>query len=155
MKRLGVRFHDLTRIFEAEKGRIYIDSCCHYNQRGNDMLAAEIANLVAASIEGAEASLPNSGGWSSIQHLDRPTLHSVTKTDPGSAHAPRVVWIRRPRDSLVFAVALLLRMLVVDIPLDARRGKVRVHRTALALGEVPYRDSFNQHPPAVFGGESG
>ena len=62
LKRLGVPFHDLTRIFEAETGRIYVDSCCHYNQRGNDMLAAEIARLVAASIDGAGASPPRPRG---------------------------------------------------------------------------------------------
>jgi hypothetical protein len=64
LKRLGVPFRDLTRIFEAETGRIYVDSCCHYNQRGNDMLAAEIASFVAASIERAGASLPKPRGGS-------------------------------------------------------------------------------------------
>jgi hypothetical protein len=53
LKRLGVPFRDLTRIFEGDTGRIYVDSCCHYNQRGNDMLAAEIARFVTASIEAA------------------------------------------------------------------------------------------------------
>ena len=56
LKRLGVPFLDLTRLFEAETGRIYADHCCHYNQRGNDMLAAEIARFVAASVEAAGAS---------------------------------------------------------------------------------------------------
>jgi len=58
LRRLGVPFRDLTRIFEAERGTIYVDSCCHYNQRGNDMLAAEIARFVAASLEEAGGSLP-------------------------------------------------------------------------------------------------
>jgi len=62
LKRLGVPFHDLTRIFEAETERIYVDSCCHYNQRGNDMLAAEIAHIVATSIEATRASLPRPRG---------------------------------------------------------------------------------------------
>jgi hypothetical protein len=62
LKRLGVPFRDLTRIFETEKGTIYVDSCCHYDQRGNDMLAAEIARFVVASIENAGISLPEPRG---------------------------------------------------------------------------------------------
>jgi len=58
LKRIGVPFRDLTRLFEAEAGRIYVDPCCHYNQRGNDMLAAEIAKFVTASMEGAGAVAP-------------------------------------------------------------------------------------------------
>jgi len=64
LKRLGVPFGNLTRIFETETGRIYVDPCCHYNQRGNDMLAAEIASFVAASIETAGVFLPKSRGGS-------------------------------------------------------------------------------------------
>jgi len=64
LKQLGVPFRDLTRIFEAETGEIYVDPCCHYNQRGNDMLATEIARFVAASIERAGASLPKHRGGS-------------------------------------------------------------------------------------------
>ncbi len=56
LARLGVPFRDLTRVFETERERIYVDACCHFNQRGNDLLAAEIASLLAASIEAAEPS---------------------------------------------------------------------------------------------------
>ena len=52
--------------------------------------------------------------------------------------------------SLVFAVALLLRMLVVDIPLERDEGEYAYIAQRWLAGEVPYRDSFNQHPPAVF-----
>jgi len=58
LERLGVPFRDLTRIFESERGTIYVDPCCHYNQRGNDMLAAEIGRFVAASVEAAGALPP-------------------------------------------------------------------------------------------------
>jgi hypothetical protein len=64
LSRLGVSFHDLTRIFEGEAGTIYVDPCCHYNQRGNDMLAAEIARLVAASVEASGILVPTSRGGS-------------------------------------------------------------------------------------------
>ena len=51
LRRIGVPFRDLTRIFEAETGTIYVDPCCHYNQRGNDMLSSRIAGFVAASMK--------------------------------------------------------------------------------------------------------
>jgi 4-amino-4-deoxy-L-arabinose transferase-like glycosyltransferase len=50
----------------------------------------------------------------------------------------------------VFAVALLLRMLVVDIPLERDEGEYAYIAQRWLLGEVPYRDSFDQKPPAVF-----
>ena len=53
--------------------------------------------------------------------------------------------------SLVFAVALLLRMLVADIPLERDEGEYAYIAQRWLLGEVPYRDSFDQKPPAVFG----
>jgi len=52
--------------------------------------------------------------------------------------------------SLVFAVALLLRMLVADIPLERDEGEYAYIAQRWLLGEVPYRDSFDQKPPAVF-----
>jgi hypothetical protein len=58
LEHLGVPFRDLTRIFEAERETIYADPCCHFNQRGNDMLAAAIGRFVAASLE-AERALPH------------------------------------------------------------------------------------------------
>ncbi len=42
----GVQFVDLTDIFKDETDTLYKDSCCHYNQIGNDMVAEEIgANI--------------------------------------------------------------------------------------------------------------
>lgn len=52
---------------------------------------------------------------------------------------------------LVFAIALLLRMLVADIPLERDEGEYAYIAQRWLLGEVPYRDSFDQKPPAVFG----
>jgi len=45
----GVRFHDLTMLFANTKAPIYADSCCHYNRRGNEMLASAIAAAMLAS----------------------------------------------------------------------------------------------------------
>ena len=84
----------------------------------------------------------------------------------GTAGAPqRSVWRDRGRQlagfgdargylllglPVVFAVALLLRMLVVDIPLERDEGEYAYIAQRWLLGEVPYRDSFDQHPPAAF-----
>ena len=42
----GVDFHDLTRLFSDELGPIYADNCCHYNQRGADLVAQAIAAAI-------------------------------------------------------------------------------------------------------------
>lgn len=42
----GLSFVDLTGIFESESEDIYADQCCHYNQRGNDIIAREIARVI-------------------------------------------------------------------------------------------------------------
>ena len=39
----GVRFHDLTMLFQETEETTYSDWFCHFNQRGNDMLAEQIA----------------------------------------------------------------------------------------------------------------
>ncbi|MEO8604926.1 MAG: hypothetical protein ABI629_20330 [bacterium] len=42
----GVDFHDLTMLFRDEAGPLYSDSCCHYNQRGADLVAEAIAAAI-------------------------------------------------------------------------------------------------------------
>jgi hypothetical protein len=39
----GVELLDLTFVFADVRADVYIDNCCHYNKRGIDMIAAEIA----------------------------------------------------------------------------------------------------------------
>jgi hypothetical protein len=51
LRRGGVAFHDLTMAFAAESETIYRDACCHYNERGNVLLAQQIAALVAQAPE--------------------------------------------------------------------------------------------------------
>ena len=41
-----VPFYDLTGIFAKETRTVYIDSCCHVNQLGNDLLAEAIADAI-------------------------------------------------------------------------------------------------------------
>lgn len=42
----GVHFFDLTRLYAETPNTIYIDTCCHVNQIGNDMLAKTIASYI-------------------------------------------------------------------------------------------------------------
>jgi hypothetical protein len=44
----GVRFFDGTKIFDAEPAAVYMDDCCHYTLRGNELLADFVARSVAA-----------------------------------------------------------------------------------------------------------
>lgn len=43
----GVAFFDLTDVFGQEPETIYRDACCHFNLRGNEILAARIGALAA------------------------------------------------------------------------------------------------------------
>ena len=45
----GVRFHDLTTLFEGLEETLYVDDCCHVNERGNELIAREIARVILAS----------------------------------------------------------------------------------------------------------
>lgn len=42
----GVEFHDLSTIFAGVTEQIYIDECCHFNKRGNDLLAEALVQLL-------------------------------------------------------------------------------------------------------------
>ena len=46
LKQVGLPFTDFTDIFKNEQGTIYKDNCCHFNERGNKILAARIARLL-------------------------------------------------------------------------------------------------------------
>ena len=43
-KQAGVTFVDGVHLFDAERGAVYIDNCCHYTRRGYEILADAIAN---------------------------------------------------------------------------------------------------------------
>ncbi len=44
----GVRFHDLSMVFAGVEEDLYVDPCCHFNERGNEIMAAEIARVILA-----------------------------------------------------------------------------------------------------------
>jgi len=46
LKEQGVRFFDLTGIFKDHPEPIYVDSCCHSNQAGLDLMAVAIARAI-------------------------------------------------------------------------------------------------------------
>ncbi|MFM9961887.1 MAG: hypothetical protein ACKV2Q_11765 [Planctomycetaceae bacterium] len=50
----GVDFHDLTPLFADQTETIYCDYFCHYNQKGNDLLAAAVARLLLDSMRAGE-----------------------------------------------------------------------------------------------------
>lgn len=50
LQNAGVKFSDQTMLFAGEADTIYCDPFCHYNQRGNEMLAAAVADELAQLI---------------------------------------------------------------------------------------------------------
>lgn len=50
LNRQGIRIFDLTQIFKNVSSTVYIDSCCHLNQAGRDLLAQQMRPHVVDSI---------------------------------------------------------------------------------------------------------
>ena len=50
LQRQGVNYFDLTGIFAAHPETLYIDQCCHLNERGMELLAAEMTRLMAPAL---------------------------------------------------------------------------------------------------------
>ena len=46
----GIRSSDATHVFDAERGAVYMDDCCHYTPLGNRLLADFIADRVIGSL---------------------------------------------------------------------------------------------------------
>ena len=42
----NIKFFDATMVFAKEKETVYIDVCCHYNERGKEVLAAYIMDKI-------------------------------------------------------------------------------------------------------------
>lgn len=47
----SIQFHDLTMIFEDRRDTLYSDSCCHLNDKGNEILGKIIGKLIVEDIE--------------------------------------------------------------------------------------------------------
>ena len=51
LRATGVDFHDLTGIFRDHEEALYVDTCCHFNTRGQELLAQAIGAAVRASLD--------------------------------------------------------------------------------------------------------
>ena len=49
LARKGVEFHDLTQMFSDTLEPVYADTCCHLNQRGNELLATRVAHAIVSN----------------------------------------------------------------------------------------------------------
>ncbi len=47
----GVNFHDLSMVFARDESTLYVDPCCHFNQRGMHLVASAIARAVIPELE--------------------------------------------------------------------------------------------------------
>ena len=50
LQKQGVNYFDLTGIFVARPETLYIDECCHLNDRGNELLAAEMVRRMEPAL---------------------------------------------------------------------------------------------------------
>ncbi len=46
----GVRFHDLSQLFGKIEEPIFTDACCHFNDKGNAILAEKLADILIAEV---------------------------------------------------------------------------------------------------------
>lgn len=44
----GIKFKDLTQIFSSETSTVYADKCCHFNKKGYDAIADQIASAMTS-----------------------------------------------------------------------------------------------------------
>jgi len=51
LRERGIEFHDATDVFLGVPEIVYADDCCHFNQRGNDLLVDFIADAVRSARE--------------------------------------------------------------------------------------------------------
>jgi len=45
----GLRIVDATHAFDTEPAPVYVDDCCHYTARGNEILADVVLGAALAS----------------------------------------------------------------------------------------------------------
>ena len=55
LRTAGVAFHDLTMVFKDADEALYVDDCCHINQKGNELLADAMAARVREDLGVASA----------------------------------------------------------------------------------------------------
>ena len=58
LQRQGVNYRDLNGIFADNYETLYMDKCCHFNERGRELLAAAIVQQLAPALRRAAAAPP-------------------------------------------------------------------------------------------------
>jgi hypothetical protein len=46
LRKAGAKVYDLSEIFQQTKDTVYIDTCCHLNDRGNEIMAKAIMSMI-------------------------------------------------------------------------------------------------------------
>jgi hypothetical protein len=46
LRREGVAFFDMTQVFKKNEEDLYMDACCHFNRRGNVILARAMLHRI-------------------------------------------------------------------------------------------------------------
>lgn len=63
LRRRGVSFHSLVRIFAQRQQTLYVDTCCHLNADGYRLMAREIVERIAARAASPEAGPGAQAAW--------------------------------------------------------------------------------------------
>ena len=50
LRQQGINYYDLTQIFADNRETLYSDRCCHFNERGNELLAASMVQRLAPAL---------------------------------------------------------------------------------------------------------
>jgi hypothetical protein len=62
MRQEGVNVVSAAGVFDEVREETYSDSCCHYNQTGNEILAKEVAESLIELVEGRHSANPEGQG---------------------------------------------------------------------------------------------
>ena len=54
LQQRGVNFVDLTQIFLDRDEPLYIDTCCHFNRLGNEIMGQQMARAIADELTAGE-----------------------------------------------------------------------------------------------------
>jgi lysophospholipase L1-like esterase len=59
MKQAGLPFFDMTMVFAQVEEDLYTDDCCHFNARGNHIIAQALAMILLKEVE-RQSAIPQS-----------------------------------------------------------------------------------------------
>ena len=82
LQRQGVNYFDLTGIFADHPETLYSDSCCHLNDRGNELLAAEMVRRMEPALRRWAGERP-AGPVSPLAAARRPADFQVSLQEDG------------------------------------------------------------------------